>query len=201
MNFKITSLTVLAVAGAACAAPFSVSGLVDFGGPGNAGAPLTVDGGVIGFTPGDNTYNGPGTTGVAIAPDTDAPSDPTLTDGSPGFSPLAFEGGYFMDEPVMSGTTPDGRDGVFLMNLTGDFSSMSITDVNVEITDVSGTSTINFTDFNAAGDSGSASYELVNYQPFGRTVGDNQIWVVFIPTPGAAGMIGLAGIAAMRRRR
>ena len=28
-----------------------------------------------------------------------------------------------------------------------------------------------------------------------------QIWVVFIPTPGAAGMIGLAGLAAMRRRR
>ncbi|MCR9215711.1 MAG: hypothetical protein ACFHWZ_08495 [Phycisphaerales bacterium] len=201
MSIKIASLAVLAVAGAASAAPFSVSGLVDFGGPGNAGAALTVSGGVIGFTPGLDTYAGPGSTGVAIAPDADNPSTPTLTAGSPGFSFGGFEGGYAMSSPVASGFAPDGRDGVFLMNLVGDFSSISISDVNVEITDGNGTSTINFTDFDTPGNSGSASYELAIFDEFGRTLGGKQIWVVFIPTPGAAGMIGLAGLAAMRRRR
>lgn len=201
MSIKFTCAAVLAVAGAASAAPFSVSGLVDFGGPGNAGAPLTVGGGIITFTPGVPEYMGPETTGVAIAPDADNPSMPTLTAGSPGFSATSFEGGYFMDAPVDSGFAPDGRDGIFLMNLTGDFSTVSITDVNIEITDDNGTSTINFSDFGVAGDGGSAQYELLTFQPDGRVLGDVQVWVVYIPAPASAGLIGLAGLAAIRRRR
>lgn len=199
MNFKITTAAVLAIAGAAAAAPFSVSGTVDFGGPGNAGAPLTVGGGII-SVPATPQYAGPGNTGIAIAPNAFGPSMPTLTAGSPGFSLTSFEGGYFMDAPVNSGTTLDGRDGVFLMHLIGDFSSVSISSVFVEITDGNGTSNVNFTDFNLAGDGGSAAYELVIYQP-NRTIGEAQIWVVYIPSPASAGLIGLAGIAATRRRR
>jgi hypothetical protein len=200
MNIKITIAAVLAIAGAAAAAPFSVSGTVDFGGPGNAGAPLTVGGGIIGV-PASPEYAGPGTTGIAIAPDASGPSMPTLTAGSPGFSFTSFEGGYFMQAPVASGTTPDGFDGVFLMNLTGDFSSVSISSVFVEVSDANGTSNINFTDFGTFGDGGSSNYQLVTYQPDARIVGGAQIWVVFIPSPASAGLLGLAGLAASRRRR
>ncbi|MFU8830240.1 MAG: hypothetical protein ACNA8P_12515 [Phycisphaerales bacterium] len=197
MRIALTSAAVLAIAGAASAAPFSVSGLVDFGGPGNDGAALTVGGGIVAFVPGVNEYLGPGNTGAAIAPDSDNPSSPMFTPGTPGFSSSGFEGGYFMDAPVMSGIAPDGRDGVFLMALYGDFNSVNITDVNVEITDANGTQNLNFTDF---GPGGSASgYELVIFSD-NRVVGEALIWIV-IPTPASASLIGLAGLAAMRRRR
>lgn len=197
---RITAITaVLALAGTALAAPFSVSGTVDFGGPGNAGAPLTVGGGIVAFTPGVNDYAGPGFTGAAIAPDSDNPSSPMFTPGTPGFSFGGFEGGYFMDNPVASGFAPDGRDGVFLMALYGDFSSVSITSVNIEITDANGTQIVNFSDFGLGGNGGTSQYELVIFGG-NRTVGEALIWLV-VPTPGTVGLVGLAGVAAMRRRR
>lgn len=201
MRIHTTALAILALSGAAMAAPFSVSGLVDFGGAGKAGAPLTVGGGIIAFDPGQTDYMGPGTTGIAIAEDANSPSSPILAQGSPGFSFTKFEGSYFKQAPVNSGLTPDGREGVFLMGLYGDFSSVSISSVFVDITDQGGTQTINFTEFGMAGNGGSASYELIAYQPGSRIVGEAQIWVVYIPSPASMGLMGLAGVAASRRRR
>lgn len=198
MNIKITIAAVLAIAGAAAAAPFSVSGTVDFGGPGNAGAPLTVGGGII-SVPASPEYAGPGTTGIAIAADANGPSFPTLTAGSPGFSFTSFEGGYFMDDPVISGITPDGLDGVFIMGLSGDFSSVEVSSLFVTVTDADGTQTLEFTDVTLTA---------------GRTAGLAYLWVTkdldggyalglydVVPSPASAGLLGLAGLAATRRRR
>lgn len=195
MTFRISCLAMLAVAGSATAAPFSVSS-VDFG-LGNAGAGLTVTGGTISFNTPTDTYLGLGITGVAIADNNFDESTPTFMPGSPGFSLGGFEGGYFMESPVANGLTPDGREGVFLMSLIGDFTDMSVTSVDIEITDANGTSTVNFSGFDVP----SGGYELVTYSAYDRTVGGKQIWVASVPTPGTAGILGLAGFAATRRRR
>ncbi len=195
MKIRMTCLAVLGVAGAACAAPFSVSS-VDFGLASNGAGLVVIDGEVSFNTPTD-TYFGLGTTGVAIADNNIDDSSPSFTFGSPGFSLGGFEGGYFVESPVTNGLTPDGREGVFLMSLMGDFSDLSASSVDIEITDANGTSIVNFSGFGVP----SGGYELVTYGAFDRVIGGKQIWVAFVPTPGAAGILGLAGLAAIRRRR
>ncbi len=206
---------VLALAGAASAGSFFVQGAVDFGGPGNFGSPLTVDGTLTsGFI--SQWVGNPTESGIAISSSSAAPSNglPAETPGAPGFGASSYTGAYFIAGGVPSGTTPDGKDGVFLMNLVGDFTSVAVSSVNVligEDTDASGgpdlIQNINFSALETGGTPKNAgeSYALGQdylIRVYDGSAGNKEVWLVQdIPAPRAVAAFGVAGLAATRRRR
>ncbi len=192
-----------------------VAGAVDFGGPGNFGSPLTVDGtlssGFISPWLGDPTVSG-----VAISSSSAAPSNglPAETPGAPGFGPSSYTGAYFIAGGVPAGTTPDGRVGVFIMNLAGEFTSINAPNVNIlvgEDTDGDGafdvTENLNFSGLGTAGQALDGTYDLdfggfpLGIEPFAGVAGNTELWLVTIPAPGTAAPAVAAGGALLLRRR
>ncbi len=123
---------------------------------------------------------------------------------TPGFSSTAghfdaanaVTGGYFTGGGVASGTDPFGGNGVMIAQLTTDG---ALTGDNIRV-NTSGDQTGTFSlELNGAGEGGLFALAFAGADNgFGT---EWQIWVTDAPTPGAAALLGLAGLAGVRRRR
>ena len=144
-----------------------------------------------------------------VAMDNMGPSSGTYTAAAPGgatpgnsatggFFTAAntVTGGYFTGGGVASGADPFGGNGVMIAQLT---TSGTLTGNNIRV-NTSGDSTGTFSlVLNGAGQGG--LYALA-YNGGDSGQGTRwQIWGTDAPTPGAATLLGLAGLAGVRRRR
>jgi len=207
MKKIFATAAVLAFAGAASASPFIVNGPVDFSGgtvAGGNGSALTFDGTADlvpgGFGTPAGFWNGTlAQTGVAIAtPDFSTVAAVANAPGSAGFTDGQYAGAYFNSQGFQIPSGPITVDGnSFDAVLLGNFDS-GVSNINFEIAfvDVS-SNTMPFNGFDALNEFG-YSLTLVD-----NGAGGNLMYVIngVIPTPGAAGLLGLAGLAASRRRR
>lgn len=154
-----------------------------------------------------------------IAMDSNGRSTGTYTSSAPGGSTPGFSstaghfpdtstltGGYFTGGGVPSALGSGGFEGVFIGQVTTD-GVVDAPNVRVNTSgDVNGTTSLS-ANSDVNGGEGPAVNGLVLWiicrpdPSIGPGWYDCEIWVCQVPTPGAAGLLGLAGIAAVRRRR
>lgn len=192
MNKLSAVAAVLAFAGVASAAPFAINGAVDFSGgtvAGGLGDAISYDGaanlaffggllnvGALGSFEHSGVTVG-GIPSVAFAP------------GSAGWAGGQLAGAWFNSAgaPVQS-TTLGELDGIQIANFDSGLSNIQVGAAFIQIDGVN-------TEFNGLDTGEVYQLTLVDGQ-FGT-----ELWVVNVPTPGAAGLLGVAGLAAVRRRR
>jgi hypothetical protein len=205
MKKILATAAVLAFAGSAYAGSFVINAAVDFGGvAGGIGAPITYDG-TPNLVPGGfgtpaGIWNGNNAqTGVAIAsPSFDSVASVAFAPGTPGWGGGQFSGSYFNNAatPINSGAA-SFEAGDFQAIILAHFDA-GVSNINFDIARV----TVNSIDqiFNGL-DSLSADGFSITVQP--NPGGGSTMYLIngLIPTPGAAGLLGLAGLAAVRRRR
>lgn len=206
MKKILATAAVLAFAGSAFAGSFVVNGSVDFGSnsvPGGLGSDLTFDGDANlvpgGFGTPAGIWNGNADqTGVTIAsPDFSTVASTSFAPGSTGFYDGGYSGAWFNSNggEIPSGLTTLGGLGegnaVLLGNFDAGVSNLSFESAWIQIDDVNN----EFTGFGVMNDNG---YAIVLTDNDG---GGQTMWVTDVPTPGTAGLLGLAGLAAVRRRR
>ncbi|MCA9310502.1 MAG: hypothetical protein KDA21_04800, partial [Phycisphaerales bacterium] len=108
----------------------------------------------------------------------------------------ALTGGYFTGGGVQAAADPFGGLGIMIAQLT---TTGTLTGDRVRVStsgDIAGTHNLVLNSLTPV----NGLYCLTqSYQTTAGTV--YQIWVPDAPTPGAAGVLGLAGLAAVRRRR
>jgi MYXO-CTERM domain-containing protein len=199
----------LLVPGALAGSGFGVDGAIDFSDgtvPGGLGSALTFSG-EPNLTPGGfarpaGIWNGdPNQTGIAIASaDFSVIAHANLYFGSVGWTDGAFRGAYFTYDmagpgipsaPLSIGS--ESFEAVFLANFDAGVSNIDFETAYIYIDGFNQ----RFEGFDNINDAG---YSMT------LTGGDGeptQMWVIagVVPTPGAVGLLGLAGFAASRRRR
>ncbi len=211
MKKILATAAVLTFAGSAFAGEsmaFNVNGSVDFAGgtvAGGLGSALFYDG-TPNLVPGGfgspaGIWNGnDAQTGLTIAsPDFSVVASTSFAPGSAGFGNGQYAGAWFNSNGavVPSGmvSLPEGNfQAVLLGNFDGGVSNLAFESAWVQIDSVN----MEFTGFDVLNDNG-YSLTLTTDSASGAT----KLWVLngAIPTPGAAGLLGLAGLAAVRRRR
>jgi hypothetical protein len=208
MKKILATAAVLAFAGSAFAGSFAVNGAVDFAGgtvAGGLGSALTYDG-TPNLVPGGfgtpaGIWNGNDTqTGVSIAsPDFSSVAVTAFAPGSAGWGGGQYAGAYFNSAGAAIPSGPVSlAEGDFQAVLLGNFDS-GVSNINFETAfiQIDGTNR-QFNGFDALSPDGNYSLTLTT-----DSAGATKMWVIngVIPTPGAAGLLGLAGLAAVRRRR
>ena len=214
----VSAAAVFAVAGAAQAAPFALNS-IDLGGDAASfGTPITVSGGTYYQDAFGNNYPASAAfIGVFadleydsyISMDGMGHSTSTYTANGPGGSTPGFgatmghfaddstlTGGYFTGGGVASGADPFGGNGVMIAQLTTDG---MLTGDNIRVNtqgDFTGTRSLVL---NGDDNGGLFARAFAARSTQEGTV--YEIWVTDAPTPGAAAVLGLAGLAGIRRRR
>nr|AQQ75100.1 hypothetical protein [uncultured bacterium] len=187
---------VVALAGSANAAAFAIAGAIDMGGPGGNGQPINGDfAGIATFLPAAQ-LGGANQVGARIG----ANLLPTFVPGTfAGTTSTHFLGVYFLTGDQATSVNPGGNDGIQIFNVNSP-AGFDAPAIRVFIRDAGVGHNLEFNGLenpvsqSVLGAALSQSYQLKFY--------GNTLWVeAAIPTPGAAGLFGLAGLAAARRRR
>ena len=218
---SLAAVGVLAIAGSALAAPFSVAGAQisasNITSDNGTFLNFSLSGGVVPFTPNPGTANGAfgmanqpllgahggtlpanGLFDIATAGPLVSPVDGNGWDGAAADS--AFNVGYTIPDPanhVGSAEGPFSADDVWVGRLPGG-SSLELLEV-IFSTDVA--LNLPFTLDGGATSVDGQNLFAKSIATEGSTNGAIDIWITAVPTPGAAAMLGLAGLAGLRRRR
>lgn len=207
MKKILSTAAVLAFAGSAFAGSFAVNGAADFSNgevAGGVGAGLVLDGtasylffgGLLNPSAFDSGFNHSGA--FISTPDGSAFGAPAeATAFAPGGSQGAnsFNRAWFA---AVAGGTPsadvNGFQSVHLAYFDAGVTGISLAQGGDAAIQINGSN--EFVNFDAPNANG---YQLVALE--NSTYGGTNLYVSLIPTPGAAGLLGLAGLAAVRRRR
>lgn len=204
MKKILATAAVLAFAGAASAGSFTVNGAVDFGGgnvPGGIGAALEWDGNANISPAGGQWFTFLGNfSGFRLATPGDGGVETAFAGGSV-FTATQFSGAAFSSSgaSIPSGTIEiDGQSfqAVQLAHFDSGLSNFRLADNGFASIQIEGV----LRDLAIDADAGSGF--SLTFAPNPAT-GGTFMYVIsgVIPTPGAAGLLGLAGLAAVRRRR